>query len=347
VFTLEEAACFPYLKESKMLLESLDLDLSYSSPRFRPLLELTKRRLVEMVDSMPSRCEGPPWLELAAFHMIFAVLKFSRNQHLRRLFAQREARNAAIRFLSSHSKSLRLKVATELCGPVIFDDRLVAGGNIFSVKMPVWGYLACLRKQELKKLKLVNRPVTAGFVYLQDQELAVLIEEGVRSLIESKFEERDVLFAPSSLKPLISWVDAEGPHLSKPIQGSSYGLLQYSKDDQEPFGSSELHYRVRGKRPGYEYIEKLLQKPVSDGRHRLVWLVITPYLVNVRKLGLEEAVRATIQYLKKCGWSDRRLESLADYHTRRAYRVGLRPPRLETLARKDPHPYNIIRNAQT
>jgi hypothetical protein len=342
VLTLEEAACFPYLRESKILLEALDLDLSSSSPRFKPLLELTKRRLVEMVNLIPSTFEGPPWLELAAFHMLFAVLKYSRNQHLRRLFAQLEARKAAIRFLSCQSKSLRLKVATELCGPVFFEDMVMAGGNIFCVKMPVWGFLACLSKQESKKLKLVNRPVIGGFVYLQDQELALLVEESVRNLIESKFEEGKALFAPTSLKPLealIAWVER--------LEGSSCRPLHYSKDDQEPFGSGELQHKVRGIKPEYEYIEKLLQNPVSDGRHRLVWLVITPYLVNVRKLGLEEAIKVTIQYLKKCGWSDRRLEYLAEYHARRALRIGLRPPRLETLARKDPHLYNIIRNTQT
>jgi len=40
-------------------------------------------------------------------------------------------------------------------------------------------------------------------------------------------------------------------------------------------------------KPKYKWIEHLLVSPVDDGRHRLLWLVIAPYLVNVKNLSLE------------------------------------------------------------
>ena len=51
---------------------------------------------------------------------------------------------------------------------------------------------------------------------------------------------------------------------------------------------------------GYQYIAKLLLRPVKDGRHRILWLVIAPYVANILKLTREQALNAVESYLKLC-----------------------------------------------
>jgi hypothetical protein len=48
------------------------------------------------------------------------------------------------------------------------------------------------------------------------------------------------------------------------------------------------------------WIDELLAKPIIDGRHRVVNLVLAPYLVNVKGIPLEEAVKIIMQYIERC-----------------------------------------------
>ena len=50
----------------------------------------------------------------------------------------------------------------------------------------------------------------------------------------------------------------------------------------------------------YAYIEELLKHPVSDGRHRILWLILAPYFVNILNLPSIEAEAHITEYLKRC-----------------------------------------------
>lgn len=50
----------------------------------------------------------------------------------------------------------------------------------------------------------------------------------------------------------------------------------------------------------YRWVEKLLAKPVADGRHRIIWLVLAPYLINVKKLSRLEAIATITEYIDRC-----------------------------------------------
>jgi hypothetical protein len=58
--------------------------------------------------------------------------------------------------------------------------------------------------------------------------------------------------------------------------------------------------REKGKENKVEWIEKLLEKPFPDGRKRLINLVFAPYLVNIKKLDVEEAINDINDWLSKC-----------------------------------------------
>ena len=93
------------------------------------------------------------------------------------------------------------------------------------------------------------------------------------------------------------------------------------------------------------WIDRLLERPVTDARHRLTWLVLAPYLVNVRKTPAGEAASILRDYLRKCSEvkpiSDS-IEALAEYFTSYAASTGLKPPRLSTLKEKYPDVYAVV-----
>src|SRR5208337_2988776 len=50
----------------------------------------------------------------------------------------------------------------------------------------------------------------------------------------------------------------------------------------------------------YSWIEKLLTTPIPDVRHRTVNLILAPYLMNVRKLDEDAAVKLISEYIDRC-----------------------------------------------
>lgn len=56
--------------------------------------------------------------------------------------------------------------------------------------------------------------------------------------------------------------------------------------------NTHLHY--------YQWIEKLLQTPIEDFRKLVLWRILYPYLINVRKLSDDESFYILKQWLDKC-----------------------------------------------
>jgi len=48
------------------------------------------------------------------------------------------------------------------------------------------------------------------------------------------------------------------------------------------------------------WIEKLLQTPIDDYRKFVVWRILSPYLINIRKCSVEEATNMIKNWLDKC-----------------------------------------------
>jgi hypothetical protein len=92
------------------------------------------------------------------------------------------------------------------------------------------------------------------------------------------------------------------------------------------------------------YIAYLLQHPIPDGRHRTLWLILAPYLVNVLKLSEESACDILDKYYEMCNaYSPTTINyGLISYFVNYAKVSGLWPPRLETLKGTEPQLYEII-----
>jgi len=118
-------------------------------------------------------------------------------------------------------------------------------------------------------------------------------------------------------------------------------LMVWLQDRKEPTKTLTLSKAVGGGKKGaareIKWIEKLMRNPVDDGRHRLLWLVIAPYLVNVKRLDLEEAFSEAKRYFEECDrvkGLDRGFERKIRYYLQYAARKGLRPLSLRSLREK-------------
>jgi hypothetical protein len=63
------------------------------------------------------------------------------------------------------------------------------------------------------------------------------------------------------------------------------------------------------------WIEKLLQTQIDDYRKNAVSLILSPYLINIKKLSYDDALNVINSWLNKCDQS-RRLDSNLSYVTK-------------------------------
>ncbi|MEM4144244.1 MAG: DNA primase noncatalytic subunit PriX [Candidatus Bathyarchaeia archaeon] len=126
--------------------------------------------------------------------------------------------------------------------------------------------------------------------------------------------------------------------------GEARELLFSLRDWLKEHGQTEPGLKIlswgeakRKRDRGYSWIEKLLANPVDDGRHRLLWLIVAPYLVNVKGVPLSEAEKTAYEWLVECNKTkpvEDDLNRLAKYYVEYAARAGLKPLSLETIKTK-------------
>ena len=82
------------------------------------------------------------------------------------------------------------------------------------------------------------------------------------------------------------------------------------------------------------WIEKLLQTPLDDYRKFVVWRILAPYLINIRKCSVDEAYDTIRNWLNKCSQL-RRLDFhsnyMIKYNINSAKRGGYLPISLDKL----------------
>jgi hypothetical protein len=93
------------------------------------------------------------------------------------------------------------------------------------------------------------------------------------------------------------------------------------------------------------WIEKLLQTPIDDYRKFVVWRILSPYLINIRKCSVEEATNMIKNWLDKCG-KLRPLDFNPNYaiknNIKSATRSGYLPISLRKLKVDNAYLYNVL-----
>ncbi len=286
---------YPFAPRSRKFFESISMEEGLSS---REVMEQTENRLMGALGRV--RYE-PHMSELIEFTSFFAAaLVASQDSVLTSRFSKMEAERAK-EFFVGETSNAKVVVMAECFGAGVTE--IDGNEGRASYVMPFEGYLSLVSRYELGKApkwKLTRRGLEKGVVRMGDNLVndlfgdcaQVAISEGVRNLRRAPFP--------------------------KQLAGVKVRVMQYVPVQKPRSGK------------GYEYVEDLLEHPVSDGRHRLVWLVLAPYLVNVKKMddeGTIEKIRAFVSV----GGETSEMKRFVEYNVRRARRNGLLPPTFSTL----------------
>lgn len=297
---------YPFAPRSRKFFESIPVEDSLAS---KDVVGQTQNRLLSSLGRV--RYE-PSISELVEFSSFFAAaLVASQDPVLTLRFSRKEAERAKEFFVRENPRN-KATVMSECFGVAIQDVDDGRGRANYSI--PFEGYLSLVSRHELSKdlkWKLARRELSGGVVSMSDNLLndffescaLAVIAEGVRNLRKAT--------------------------LPRQLNGVKAEVIQYVPTPKPRTNK------------GYLYVEDLLAHPVADGRHRLTWLVLAPYLVNVKKFDDEAAIEKIRAFVASAGEASA-MRRFIEYNVRRARRNGLLPPTLAKLKAEHPDVYWLL-----
>ncbi len=297
---------YPFAPSSRRFFETIPIENGLAS---REVVDQALSRILESVGR--SRYE-PHMGELVEFSSFFAAaIVASQDSYLTSKFSKREAERAKQHFLGETAGG-KTSVMSECFGT---DFRVVlADQGKTEYALPFEVYLSLVTRLELTnipKWKLARQALSGGTIVLSDNLLNDLFAECARSAISEGVKRLRSGQFPKQLADIRTEVMKYVP-VQRPKSGK-----------------------------GYDYVEELLRHPVSDGRHRFVWLVLAPYLVNVKKLEGDQAVERIRGFVSVAGETSD-MKRFVEYNVRRAKRNGLLPPTMSTLKAEHPDLYGLL-----
>ena len=297
---------YPFAPRSRKFFETIPVEESLSS---REVVDQAESRLLSAL----GRAQYEPHMsELVEFSSFFAsALVASQDPVLASRFSKKEGERAREFFVRENPKA-KAGIVSEVFGTQIGAE--VENDGRWRHSFPFESYLALASKYELVKVpkwKLSRQELGGGVVHMTDNLLndffgdcsQAAVAEGVKNLRRGPFP-RQLLGVKASV---VQYVPAPRPRTGK----------------------------------GYLYVEDLLKHPVSDGRHRLVWMVLAPYLVNVKKLEDQDAIDRIRAFVAAAGETSA-MRRFIEYNVRRAKRNGLLPPTFATLKAEHPDIYGLL-----
>jgi hypothetical protein len=123
-------------------------------------------------------------------------------------------------------------------------------------------------------------------------------------------------------------------------------LREHKQAEEKRTKWLKSHPNLAGDRSKWPWVETLLQIPLEDFRKNVLRLIITPYLVNVRKLSYDEAFNIAKSWLNLSG-SVRRLDFNSDRllkeNLKNVQKVGYLPIGFEKLREENRHLHSLIK----
>ena len=294
---------YPFAPVSRRFFDRLSIEESFSSAE---VLKQAENRLLAAIKRQRYERHMSELIEFSSFFV--AALVASQDQFLGQKLAETESASAKELFAMERLDG-KPAVLRECFGVNLSRSEM----PLYSYSLPMMDYLRATTKFELKsqRWKLVNRPLSNGVVYFTENDVNDFFGDLSEKMVYSGVKNlRKVAFP----KQLMTMRDRIIPYL--PPQ------------------------RAKSTR-GYIYIEELLKHPVADGRHRLTWLVLAPYLVNVKNLEENDAVDRIRSFVAAKGETSS-MKRFIEYNVKRAKRNGLMPPTLTKLKAEHPDVYALL-----
>jgi len=286
--TLDFAYRYPFSKDAKSIITDLNPGIEYA------YLEMAKNLLDNCINSTNSfssvRNEQTRLNNLISYAYARMIVSAVNIEPLTYAFA-RGSTERSVQALKGDSNDNTIKLAGMLGIAIELN-----ANTEFLVRLQDF----LMNAPSSAEFKLVNQRLKDGIVLLRKEQLVQLLNKPIYKAVRtglpiSKTElPKEVLTFSKEAKFAIKW------QISEPIQP----------------------------RRGATWIDRLLSNPISDVRHRVVNLILAPYLVNVRRLSVDDAYKIITDYIEKCKKlnPDTKLnETYIRYQCNYAKNRGLRP----------------------
>ncbi|MDG6902930.1 MAG: DNA primase noncatalytic subunit PriX [Nitrososphaerota archaeon] len=297
---------YPFAPRSRKFFESIPVEEGLAS---KEVIEQTRRRLLSSLGRVKYE---PSMSELVEFSSFFAAaLVASQDPVLSSRFSRKEGERAK-GFFVREGPINKVTVMAECFGAGLQGSGAERGRESYTLPFEV--YLSLVSKYELSKnpqWNLARQELDRGVVRMGD------------NLLNDLFGDCAVAAVADGVRNL-----RKAP-LPRQLGGVRDEVIQYVPSPRPKSNK------------GYLYVEDLLAHPVADGRHRLTWMVLAPYLVNVKKLDDEVAIEKIRAFVQAAGETSA-MRRFIEYNVRRARRNGLLPPTFSTLQKEHPDIYGLL-----
>lgn len=297
---------YPFTPRSRQFFDTVSLDEALTS---KDVVAQAKNRLL---NSLGRGKYEPTYTETDLSSFFAAAFVASQDPVLTSKFSKREAERSKEFFKEEKPKD-KVVVMGECFGTAFQVAEANDGRANYS--LPFEEYLAMDSKFELAKnlrWKLARQELDWGIIRMSDNLLNDFFGDCAHAAIADGV--RNLHRAP----------------LPKQLLGVKMEVIQYVPSPKPRTNK------------GYAYIETLLQHPVSDGRHRISWLILSPWAIAIRGLSDDEAIELIQNYVSAGGNVDSGIKRFIAYNVRRARRLGLMPPTLNKLKAEHPDVYALL-----
>ncbi|MEM1610479.1 MAG: DNA primase noncatalytic subunit PriX [Sulfolobales archaeon] len=327
---LHDLSSYPFLVDLDRFLEKEGLPRSIEDLLVSRYAEIGFKRVIADIEGVLNSSEGQDYIEkILGFYMGALLASMTEDRRIYRRFSEAEAERVYRHLLSSSPEDViyiislmgyRVEKAREeeLC-IAIGIERTSYGLKFrcYSYKTPLPDYLRILTATGISdpRYRLVNRPVSKGYVYIESKEmLARICSSLARMRIEGMLKPRPVH-------------EAAKPYVDEIIRRAREKLGAREEDAKAEEGGHSV------KR--YSWIEKIVSTGLPDGRKRFLLYVLTPYLATILKLEEEEALKIAREFLdnscRNYGSCGKVYESWIRSAFKGAKQKGIKPARLEKL----------------
>ena len=108
----------------------------------------------------------------------------------------------------------------------------------------------------------------------------------------------------------------------------------------------EVHVLKPRKGSRFEWVEKVVERGLPDGRHRFILYVLSAYLMNVKQLSIEEAFQIAKRFVENSCRNFNNCSKVYDSFIlgdlRRVKTKGVKPLTLKRIREKDPELYETL-----
>lgn len=253
---------YPFSAEAKQAISEMSIK-SFNSV----LANLGKIRVQEALSKSEIEYFPTPLMELkkkyiASYAYARMIVSAIGTKSAVMKYAKAEARRCRNALLTDTPKNV-----SSMCAQLGLEVKPSGGAHY---KIGLYGFLNASAGNE--DIKLVNQQVESGRVYLSIDKLARLAEGAIA-------------------KETAKGLPASQTGIPKEIFDISRSIYRPEAATEKKEGGSSSKYR---------WIEKLLENPIPDVRHRTVNLILSPYFVNVLKMDEEKATKEIVSYIERC-----------------------------------------------